>query len=115
MLDTLKRRFETHMKRHEGVAWSLVRARLERSPARLASLAEMESTSGEPDVVGFDRRTGERLFVDCAAESPPGRRTCAKPARPWNRELPVTAIAVFTLLYVLMPRYTRLVRRWLFR
>ena len=35
----------------------------------------MERTGGEPDVVGFDKKTGECTFYDCAAESPQGRRS----------------------------------------
>ena len=30
---------------------------------------------GEPDVVGFEKKTGEYLFYDCSAESPDGRRS----------------------------------------
>jgi uncharacterized protein len=29
--------------------------------------------------------------------------------------LPITAIVVFLMVYVVMPRYTRLIRHWLFR
>jgi hypothetical protein len=35
----------------------------------------MERTGGEPDVVGFDKKTGEYIFYDCSAESPKGRRS----------------------------------------
>ena len=35
----------------------------------------MESTGGEPDVVGHDKKTGEYIFFDCSAESPKGRRS----------------------------------------
>jgi hypothetical protein len=35
----------------------------------------MEETGGEPDVVGIDSKTGEFIFIDCAAESPKGRRS----------------------------------------
>ena len=49
--------------------------RLEGSPGKLWSLNEMERTGGEPDVVGFDEKTGESIFYDCAAESPQGRRS----------------------------------------
>ena len=71
----LETRFEENMKRHEGLEWSEVKARLEGSPAKLASLGEMERTGGEPDVVGRDAKTGEYLFYDCSAESPAGRRS----------------------------------------
>lgn len=72
---TLQARFEKHPHRHEGVAWALVLARLETNPAALKSLAAMESSGGEPDVIGIDAASGHVLFCDCAAESPPGRRS----------------------------------------
>jgi hypothetical protein len=39
----------------------------------LWSLYEMERTGGEPDVVGYDKKTGEYAFYDCSPESPTGR------------------------------------------
>ncbi|RYZ14474.1 MAG: DUF4256 domain-containing protein, partial [Sphingobacteriales bacterium] len=60
---------------HKGIAWSDVLKRLEGHQEKLWSLAEMEETGGEPDVVGVDKNTGEFLFFDCAAESPKGRRS----------------------------------------
>ena len=73
LLGTLKARFEKNMKRHEGVAWDKVEARLEDNPEKLWSLGEMEATGGDPDVVDHDRKTGEILFFDCSAQSPKGR------------------------------------------
>jgi hypothetical protein len=76
LLGTLKARFEKNPNRHKGISWSKVEARLEQAaPAKLWSLNEMELTEGEPDVVGFDKKTGEFLFYDCAPESPKGRRS----------------------------------------
>lgn len=75
LLRTLKDRFDRNMLRHADVAWTTVQAKVAASPARLRSLAEMERTGGEPDVVGQDPKTGAFLFVDCAAESPTGRRS----------------------------------------
>ncbi|MFT3674363.1 MAG: DUF4256 domain-containing protein [Chitinophagaceae bacterium] len=75
LLKLLKSRFEKNMHRHKGLDWSKVQARLQSSPAKLWSLEEMEITGGEPDVTGFDKKTGEYIFVDCAAESPKGRRS----------------------------------------
>lgn len=75
LLTTLKARFEKNMERHKGLEWTQVRDRLEANPEKLWSLNEMEITGGEPDVVGFDRKTGEYVFYDCAAESPKGRRS----------------------------------------
>ena len=71
----LKSRFEEHMNRHKGLEWAKVQARLEANPEKLWSLHEMERTGGEPDVVGHDKKTGEYVFYDCAAESPAGRRS----------------------------------------
>ncbi|MGN7382985.1 DUF4256 domain-containing protein [Paenibacillus sp. SAFN-117] len=75
LLKTLKARFEKNMNRHEGLEWADVQAKLEASPEKLWSLHEMETTGGEPDVVGHDDRTGEYIFYDCSAESPKGRRS----------------------------------------
>jgi len=75
LLDTLAARFEKNVKRHKGIDWAKVRAKLEAKPEKLWSLNEMESTGGEPDVVGQDKQSGEYLFFDCSAESPAGRRS----------------------------------------
>jgi hypothetical protein len=75
LLGILKARFEKHIRRHPGLAWADVQARLETHPEKLWSLHEMERTGGEPDVVGQDAKTGEYLFYDCSAESPAGRRS----------------------------------------
>ena len=74
LLRTLKARFEKNMNRHKGLEWAKVQAKLEASD-KLWSLNEMESTGGEPDVVGHDKKTGEYIFYDCSAESPTGRRS----------------------------------------
>jgi hypothetical protein len=75
LLATLRSRFEENGTRHEGVQWSEVQAKLEAKPDKLWSLADMERTGGEPDVVGRDTKKGEYLFYDCSAESPSGRRS----------------------------------------
>ncbi len=75
LLATLRTRFEKNMHRHRGLDWARVQAKLEADGKKLRSLAEMESTGGEPDVVGFDKRTGEFVFYDCSPESPKGRRS----------------------------------------
>lgn len=75
LLATLEARFRKHPTRHPGLEWATVRARLGAAPEKLRSLHEMEMTGGEPDVLGFDAETGEFRFVDCAAESPKGRRS----------------------------------------
>src|SRR6188472_1014302 len=71
----LKTRFEKNSKRHKGIGWPEVQAKLEANPEKLWSLNEMELSGGEPDVVGYDKKTGEYIFYDCAAESPKGRRS----------------------------------------
>jgi hypothetical protein len=75
LLSTLKDRFEKNMNRHKGLEWAKVLARLEANTGKLSSLDAMESTGGEPDVVGHDKKTGEYIFYDCSAESPSGRRS----------------------------------------
>lgn len=75
LLKTLKARFEKNMQRHKGLDWNKVQAKLEANPGKLWSLNEMETTGGEPDVVGHDKKTGEYIFYDCAPESPKGRRS----------------------------------------
>jgi len=75
LFSALQARFEKNMHRHQGLEWAKVQERLEANPEKLRSLHEMESTGGEPDVVGCDKNTGEFIFYDCAAESPAGRRS----------------------------------------
>jgi hypothetical protein len=75
LLSELQDRFEENMDRHKGLEWANVRAKLEADTGKLWSLSEMERTGGEPDVVGFDKNTGEYIFYDCSAESPGGRRS----------------------------------------
>lgn len=84
LLKVLKQRFEKNMQRHEGLGWSKVEAKLLASPEKLAVLDEMELTEGEPDVVGFDKRTGEFIFMDCSAESPKGRRSYCFDRAAWE-------------------------------
>jgi len=74
LLGALKTRFEENMSRHKDLQWSKVQAKLEANTEKLWSLNEMERTNGEPDVVGYDKETGEYIFYDCSAESPKGRR-----------------------------------------
>lgn len=75
LLKTLKARFEKNMSRHQGVEWSKVESRLDANPKKLESLLEMEETGGEPDVVSYDKKSGEVVFYDCAPETPKGRRS----------------------------------------
>jgi hypothetical protein len=73
LLRTLKTRFEKNMSRHKGLDWAKVEARLKSKPDKLWSLAVMEETGGDPDVVRHDKNTGEYIFVDCAPQTPEGR------------------------------------------
>ena len=75
LLDILKARFEKNMNRHKGLEWTQVQAKLEANGEKLWSLNKMEQTGGEPDVVDYDKKTGEYIFYDCSAESPKGRRS----------------------------------------
>jgi hypothetical protein len=75
LLETLRARFGANMTRHEGLQWAKVLVRLEARPDKLASLADMERTGGEPDVVAYDKKSGEYVFFDCSPESPKDRRS----------------------------------------
>ena len=74
LLNALKVRFEENMNRHKGIEWVKVKEKLGSNDEKLGSLKEMERTGGEPDVVGYDKKTGEYTFYDCSVESPTGRR-----------------------------------------
>jgi Protein of unknown function (DUF4256) len=82
LLSTLKVRFEKNMYRHKGIEWAAVQTKLEACQGgkkadaeKLWSLSEMERTGGEPDIIGYDTKTGEYIFCDCSDESPKGRRS----------------------------------------
>ena len=107
LFSTLKARFEKNMNRHKGLEWAKVQAKLESSPEQLWSLSEMERTGGEPDVVGYDKKTGECTFYDCSAESPKGRRSLCydrqaldarKENKPKDSALDVAAVIGIELL-----------------
>ena len=75
LINTLKVRFEKNRNRHKVVEWANVQAKLEANKKKLWSLNDMERTGGEPDDVGYDKKTDEYIFYDCSAESPAGRRS----------------------------------------
>ncbi len=75
LLQTLKQRFEKHPNRHSGLSWDAIQTKLEGNAKALKALAQMESTGGEPDVIGVDKAANEFLFCDCSPESPTGRRS----------------------------------------
>jgi hypothetical protein len=107
LLRTLKSRFEKNMDRHEGLEWHQVQAKLGANTKKLWSLNEMERTAGEPDVVGYDKKTDEYIFYDCSTESPAGRRSLCydreglesrKEHRPVNSAMDVAAAMGIDLL-----------------
>lgn len=75
LLDALKSRFEKNKNRHKGLEWTDVHAKLKSNPKKMSSLFAMESTGGEPDVISYDKKTGEYIFCDCSEQSPAGRRS----------------------------------------
>ena len=75
LLSVLQKRFEKNKTRHKGIEWAKVQSKLEANPDKLWSLSQMETTGGEPDVVGHDKKTGEYIFFDCSPESPKDRRS----------------------------------------
>lgn len=75
LLDVLEKRFTQNMNRHKTLKWADICAKLEKNARKLKPLQMMEETGGEPDVIGFDKKTGEYIFCDCAPESPAGRRS----------------------------------------
>ena len=107
LLTALKTRFEKNMNRHEGLDWGKVKAKLEANAEKLWSLSEMERTGGEPDVVGYDKKTGEYIFFDCSPESPKDRRSLCydrealdsrKQAKPKNSAMDMAAAIGIELL-----------------
>ncbi|TDE14413.1 DUF4256 domain-containing protein [Dyadobacter psychrotolerans] len=84
LLSLLKTRFEKNRNLHEGIDWDKVQEKLEANPEKLWALDEMEITGGEPDVVGFDQKTGEYIFYDCSAETPKERRSLCYDRAAWE-------------------------------
>lgn len=100
LLGILKKRFEQNKDRHKDIHWEAVQTKLEAHPAKLWSLGEMERTGGEPDVVGYDKKSDEYIFFDCSAETPKERRNfcydrealdARKEHKPANNALDVAA------------------------
>ncbi len=107
LMKILKARFEKNMTRHKGLEWATVLGRLEKNPEKLWSLNEMERTGGEPDVVDYDKKTGQLTFFDCSPESPKERRSLCfdrkalddrKEAKPANSALDMAAAIGIDLL-----------------
>jgi hypothetical protein len=107
LLKALQSRFEKNRNRHEGLDWAEVKTKLEANPEKLWTLAEMERTDGQPDVVGQDKKTGEYIFFDCSPESPKDRRSFCydrealdsrKTAKPKNNAIEAAAAMGVDLL-----------------
>ena len=75
LYNALRDRFNKNMSRHKGIKWDEVQQCLDSDRVKTWSVHEMERTGGEPDVVSFDPKKGQLLFMDCSAESPSGRRS----------------------------------------
>ncbi|MCF2494471.1 DUF4256 domain-containing protein [Dyadobacter chenhuakuii] len=84
LLETLKARFEKNKSRHEGLDWNKIKAKLEADPEKLWVLDEMEVTGGEPDVVGYDKKSDEFIFFDCSPETPKDRRSLCYDRAAWE-------------------------------
>ncbi|EQA35706.1 PF14066 family protein [Leptospira inadai serovar Lyme str. 10] len=107
LLEALKARFEKNRKWHKGLEWAKIKAKLEGNAEKLWSLNEMEITGGEPDVVGYDKKTNEYIFYDCSEESPKGRRSVCydrealesrKEHKPKNNAIDMAAVMGIELL-----------------
>jgi hypothetical protein len=84
LMGKLKERFHKNPERHKEIQWSDVEKRLLSNPSALHALHNMESTGGEPDVVGFDKKTNEYIFFDCSVETPAGRRSLCFDRNAWE-------------------------------
>jgi hypothetical protein len=84
LLTTLKTRFEKNMNLHKSLKWAEVEVKLKADPENLWILNEMEVTGGEPDVIGFDEKTGEFIFCDCSVETPKERRSLCYDRKAWE-------------------------------
>ena len=73
LIESVRDRFVKNMARHPDLEWREVLVRLQTAPEKLRSVAEMERTGGEPDVIGRDAKSGEIVFADCSPETPKGR------------------------------------------
>ena len=87
LVEVLEARFEANPVRHRDLSWARVAALLD--ARAIAALTAMEETGGEPDVVTLPGAS-EITFVDCAAESPAGRRSLCfdRDARLARKEAP---------------------------
>lgn len=75
LLQILETRFLKNLQRHNGLVWENIKDNLIKNNAKVWSLYQMETTGGEPDIVAYDLKTDSFTFMDCAIESPSGRRS----------------------------------------
>ena len=75
IMTILQQRFEKNKQRHKGIEWTSVQKKLAADADKCWSLHEMESTGGEPDVIGFDEKNRQFVFFDCSPETPKNRRS----------------------------------------
>jgi hypothetical protein len=96
LLSSLKNRFELNTNRHPKLTWDAVEQRIVNQGKLIASLMYMESTGGEPDIVVFDSSDTNLYFVDCAVQSPKGRRSLCydQTARLGRKKFPPLSSAV---------------------
>lgn len=73
LITTLKERFHNNLHRHANLVWKDVENKLMRYPEKIEKILIMEATGGEPDVVVME--DGLMYMIDCAKESPSGRRS----------------------------------------
>jgi len=95
MLELLKARFSEHKELHPDLEWAEVENRLREAPAAIMVLQKMEESGGEPDTIGYDKKTGKLIFCDCAKESPSGRRSLCydEKALQWRTKNPPSGSA----------------------
>jgi len=107
LIRILKARFEKNINRHKVIEWAKVQSKLEANAEKLWSLNQMERTGGEPDVVAYDKKTGEYIFYDCSPESPTGRRSVCydrealesrKENKPGNNAIDMAAVMDIEIL-----------------
>ena len=85
LLGTLRTRFEKNMNRHAGLDWAKVQSKLEASAEKLWSLAEMERTGGEPDVIGMMRKRANSFSMIVPRRLPKTAETFVTTGLLWTR------------------------------
>lgn len=73
MIEILKTRFSSNMKRHPDLDWGDVEKILKKDKKMLKTLELMEESGGEVDVVTIEE--GRHIYCDCCRETPLYRRS----------------------------------------